>query len=155
MKKYRLFLILILIISCSEKSQELLNINASIQQSNELKENPLLMHPITFSIKPKDSTMSTLYGNEIAFDYAKQHSDFKYPKGAILYEVTWRQKSDELWFGGNIPKEIYSVEKISFDNDNSVYEKFKGKTLKKTKVDDSEEKLRKYFISEQKMTVSK
>lgn len=154
MKKYSLFWILILIISCNEKPKELINVNASIQQSNELKENPLLMHPITSSIQPKDNTMSTLYGNEIAFNYAKQHSDSKYPKDAVLYEVTWKQKPDEVWFGGNIPKEIYSVEKITFDNDNSVYERFEGKNLKKIKISEGEEKLRKDFIIEQKMAVS-
>lgn len=154
MKNYSLYLILILIISCSEKPKELININASIQQRSELTENPLLMHPITSSIQPKDSTMSTLYGNEIAFDYAKQHSDFNYPKNAVLYEVTWKQKPDELWFGGNVPKEIYSVEKIIFDNANSVYERFEGNTFKKTQIQEAEEKLRIDFIINQKMAVS-
>lgn len=149
-----LFFALAIIFSCEQKSKEFLNIEASVQQNDELKENPLLMNPITSSIQPKDSTVSTLYGNEIAFDYAKQHSDSNYPKNAVLYEVTWKQKSDELWFGGNIPKEIYSVEKITFDNDNSVYQRFEGKLLKKIQIKESEEKLRKDFIINQKMAVS-
>ncbi len=149
-----LFFALAIIFSCEQKSKEFLNIGASVQQNDELKENPLLMNPITSSIQPKDSTMSTLYGNEIAFDYAKQHSDSKYPKDAILYEVTWKQKPDELWFGGNIPKEIYSVEKITFDNDNSFYERFEGNPLKKIQIKEVEEKLRKDFIINQKMAVS-
>lgn len=154
MKNMILFFALAIIVSCEQKSKEFLNIQASVQQNDELKENPLLMNPITSSIQPKDSTMSTLYGNEIAFDYAKQHSDFNYPKDAVLYEVTWKQKPDELWFGGNIPKEIYFVEKITFDNDNSVYERFEGKPLKKIQIKEAEEVLRKDFIVNQKMAVS-
>ncbi len=154
MKNMILFFALAIIISCEQKSKEFLNIEASVQQNDELKENPLLMNPITSSIQPKDSTMSTLYGNEIAFDYAKQHSDSNYPKNAVLYEVTWKQKPDELWFGGNIPKEIYAVEKITFDNDNSVYERFEGNPLKKIQIKEAEEKLRKDFIIHQKMAVS-
>lgn len=150
MKNMILFFALVIIVSCEQKSKEFLNIGASVQQNDELKENPLLMNPITSSIQPKDSTMSTLYGNEIV----KHHSDSNYPKDAVLYEVTWKQKPDEVWFGGNIPKEIYSVEKISFDNDNSVYEKLEGKTLKKVRVDEGEQILRKDFIMNQKMAVS-
>lgn len=149
-----LFFALAIIVSCEQKSKEFLNIGASVQQNDELKENPLLMNPITSSIQPKDSTMSTLYGNEIAFDYSKNYSDSKYPKDAILYEVTWKQKPDELWFGGNIPKEIYSVEKITFNDENSTYEKFIGKPLKKIQIKEAEEKLREDFIVNQKMAVS-
>ena len=149
-----LFFALAIIISCEQKSKEFLNIGASVQQNDELKENPLLMNPITSSIQPKDSTMSTLYGNKIAFNYAKQHSDYKYPKDAVLYEVTWKQKPDELWFGGNIPKEIYSVEKITFNDINSNYERFEGSPLKKIQIKEAEEKLRKDFIISQKMAVS-
>ncbi len=149
-----LFFVLILMVSCKQKSKETLNVGASVQQNDELSENPLLMNPITSSVQPKDSTMSTLYGNEIAFNYAKQNSDFKYPGNAVLYEVTWKQKPDELWFGGNIPKEIYSVERITFNKDSSVYEKFQGKPLKPVKTDETEDKLRKDFIISQKMAVS-
>lgn len=155
MKKYNLFLIFILIISCSEKPKELINMNASIRQSKELKENPLLMHPITSSIQPKDSTMSTLYGNDIAFNYGRSHSDSNYPKGAVLYEVTWKQKPDELWFGGNIPKEIYSVEKISFDTNNSThYERFEGNPLSVKATDENSNDVRKEMILSQPMAVS-
>ncbi|WP_415326193.1 hypothetical protein [Chryseobacterium sp. MMS23-Vi53] len=149
-----LFFALILMVSCEQKSKETLNIDASVQQNDELSENPLLMKPITSSIQPEDSTMSTLYGNEIAFNYAKQNSDSQYPKDAVLYEVTWKQKPDELWFGGNIPKEIYSVEKITFNNDDSVYEKFQGKPLKQIKINETDKNLRKGFIISQKMAVS-
>jgi hypothetical protein len=152
MKKIVLFLILM--ISCGQKSKETVNIRASAQRSDGLEENPLLMSPITSSIQPNDSTMSTLYGNEIAFHYAKQHSDSNYPEGTILYEVTWRQKPDELWFGANIPKEIFSVEKIYFRGNDYVYEKFEGNPLKKISIAKVDSDLRQSFILSQKMAVS-
>ena len=143
-----------LIISCEKKPESTLNTQASLQQNDELKENPLLMKPITSSIQPKDSTMSTLYGNDIAFDYAKSHPDAYYPENTVLYEVTWKQKPDEVWFGGNIPKDIYSVEKVSFTNSGSLYEKYEGKPLRLIAANNSEDALRKAVIINQRMAVS-
>lgn len=141
--------------ACKEKRQELLNIKASIQLNDVLKENPLLMHPLTSSVNPKDSIMSTLYGNNIAFDYAKKNLGSNYPNGAVLYEVTWKQKPDELWFGANVPNEIKSVEKITFKEENySEYQIFDGKPLKKIKKDSAIEYFRKDLIISQRMAVS-
>jgi hypothetical protein len=156
MKKYSLYLIvLILLMACKEKRQELLNIKASVQLNDELKENPLLMHPLTSSVNPKDSMMSTLYGNDIAFDYAKKNLGSNYPNGAVLYEVKWKQKPDELWFGANVPGEKKSVEKITFKEENSSeYEFFEGKILKKIKRDSATENSRKEIIVSQRMAVS-
>lgn len=156
MKKYSLYLIAVLafLMSCSEKPKELLNTDASIQQSDELKENPLLMHPITSSVQPTDSIMSTLYGNDIAFEYAKRNLAVNYPEGSVLYEVNWKQKPDELWFGANVPKEILSVEKITVDKGFSKYELFEGKTLKKIDNDEAKQNLRKDHILSQRMAVS-
>lgn len=157
MKNYSIYLILALmqIVSCQQKSQKVLNVEASIQQSDELKENPLLMSPITSSIQPKEKTMSTLYGNDVAFNYAKTNFNSNYPQNSTLYEVTWAQKPDELWFGANIPKEVLSVEKITFlDKGVIAYEMFQGKTLKKIKMDKLKENLRRDTILSQKMAVS-
>ncbi|MFC3158767.1 hypothetical protein SAMN05443633_11552 [Chryseobacterium arachidis] len=157
MKNYSLYFIFafILMNSCKENSKQLINIKASVQQNDELKENPLLMHPMTSSIQPKESTMSTLYGNDEAFQYAQKNFNSAYPQNAILYEVTWKQKADELWFGANVPKEIESVEKITFGNNNeAVYEIFQGKPLKKIKKDVAFENTRKELITSQKMAVS-
>ncbi|SDI11342.1 hypothetical protein [Chryseobacterium jejuense] len=157
MKNYSLFLIfaLVLLVSCQKNSENILNLEASIEQSDELKENPLLMKPITSSIQPKIKTMSTLYGNDIAFDYAKTNFSSDYPENAVLYEVTWAQKPDELWFGANIPKSMISVEKISFlDKGLILYEMFQGKALKRVKTDNKNENLRIDAILSQKMAVS-
>lgn len=156
MKKYSLYLIvLILSMACKEKCQELLNIKASVQLNDALKETPLLMHPLTSSVNPKDSIMSTLYGNDIAFDYAQKNLGSNYPNGAVLYEVNWKQKSDELWFGANVPNDIKSVEKITFKEENySEYQIFDGKILNKIKQDSLIENSRKDFIISQRMAVS-
>ncbi|MEG0929039.1 hypothetical protein [Chryseobacterium sp.] len=157
MKKCSLYLILafMLFVSCEKNPENVLNLEASVQQSDELKENPLLMNPITSSIQPKIKTMSTLYGNDIAFDYAKKNFNSNYPQNAVLYEVTWAQQPDELWFGANIPKDIISVEKISYlDKGLITYEMFQGKTLKRVKIDNNDEDLRREAILSQKMAVS-
>ncbi|WP_042721672.1 hypothetical protein [Flavobacterium sp. B17] len=149
-----LFFCFLLIISCEQNHKNTLNFTASVKENDELKENPLLMKPITTSIQPKDSTMSTLYGNDIAFEYALHHSNSNYPEDAILYEVTWKQKPDDVWFGGNIPKEIYSVEKISFTDSQAAYEKYEGKPLRLTSGNSSTDGLRKETILNQRMAVS-
>lgn len=148
------FFCFLLTISCGQHSGNILNLTASVQQNDELKENPLLMKPITSSINPENRTMSTFYGNDIAFNYAQHHSDADYPKDAILYEVTWKQKPDDVWFGGNIPKEIYSVEKISFTDSQPVYERYEGKPLRLISGNPVKDGLRKDIILDQKMAVS-
>lgn len=146
-------LILVSLLSCHQEPQENINEKASIQHNDELLENPLLMTPITSSIHPKDSTMSTLYGNEIAVMHAKSNS--KYPQGATLYEVTWKQKSDEWWFGANVPKEILSVEKVIFREKEKVeYEIYEGRPLKKKGQKEGSETSRILAIVSQKMAVS-
>lgn len=157
MKKNIVYLVLgfLFIVSCHSQEKENLNRSASVQENDELLENPLLMIPITSSVQPKESTMSTLYGNETAAAYAKVNSDSRYPDGSELYEVTWKQKPDELWFGANVPKEIFSVEKISIYNGYShKYEIYKGKPLKKKSIAKDEEISRISFILLQKMAVS-
>jgi hypothetical protein len=130
-----------------------LNEKASIMETNVLPENPLLEHPLTSSINMKEHTMSTLYGNTIAWEYAKLKNDGNYPQGAILYEVTWTQKSDSVWFGANIPKEIKSVERISYlSNQAPGYELYKGQPLRKSTLEKDTTRLK--IIASQKIAVS-
>ena len=56
------------------------------------------------------STMSTLYGNDLAVDHARAHSDHDYPDGSVLALVTWTQQNDPRWFGARIPDRVSSVE---------------------------------------------
>lgn len=113
MKKYILYIVSVslLMIACSKK-QENVNSLAVIQKNDDLTESPLLMVPLASSVRPMNHTMSTLYGNKRAAEYAKTHSEGNYPRGSKLHEVTWKQKPDEGWFGGNAPEEILSVEQV-------------------------------------------
>jgi hypothetical protein len=87
-------------------------------------------------INSKEHTMSTLYGNDIAVNFARTHSGRDYPRGTTLSLVTWNQKEDIHWFGAKIPGAIKSVEKVIFGNEilanaSPVYEKYEGTPLKK------------------------
>jgi len=42
--------------------------------------------------------------------------------------VTWKQKSDEYWFGANVPNELLSVEKVKTGQIAS-YKKYNGQGL--------------------------
>ena len=118
--------------SCQSKPVLGLNDEASLRETDELPENPLLLHAITSSIQSRDSTMSTLYGNDVAFVYAGSHADNHYPDGAVLYEVTWRQQADEQWVGAKIPKKIIMIERVAFAKDgDAAYAVYEGDPLKK------------------------
>lgn len=142
-------------ISCSPNSSENSNKDASIQSLGDLEENPLLLTPLTSSIQPQNQTMSTLYGNKIAANHAQEFQDSNYPKGAVLYEVTWKQKPDIVWFGGNITKQINKVERISYLENNQLnYEIFKGDSLIKESVNEIEKHFRTEYIASKKIAVS-
>lgn len=146
----------LLSISLSSCNKEIENINkdASIHSLGDLPENPLLLIPITFSISPGDNTMSTLYGNRIASDHAKLISDPNYPVGSVLYEVNWKQKPDPVWFGGNIPKEIVSIERVSFlFGKTPGYERFVGDSPGKESLDLDKVAGRLKFIISQKRAI--
>ncbi|WP_431241448.1 hypothetical protein ACQ9BO_15290 [Flavobacterium sp. P21] len=124
--------LIIILSACKGNNKDNLNEKASVSALDALPENPLLLSPITFSIDPNQNVMSTLYGNKIAFQNAKEKADGTYPKGAVLYEVTWKQKADSLWYGANIPDQIVSVEKVQFTgNAVAKYELYAGHPLKK------------------------
>ena len=125
-------LFLPIMFGCNQHHENNFNDAASISFADDLPVNPLLAKVITTTIYPADSIMCTLYANEIAWMYASLHHDFNYPKGSELYEVTWRQKPDSVWFGANIPKEIIMVECLTFiDAELPTYDSYSGDPLKK------------------------
>jgi len=79
----------------------------------KLPANPLQWKIITSAIDKADSTMSTLYGNDVAIDYARTHSQHDYPPGSLLSLVTWTQREDPRWFGAKIPDRVNSVEFVT------------------------------------------
>lgn len=131
-----------------------LNESASLQAADGLPENPLLLHAITSSVRPKDSTMSTLYGNDAAFRYASVHGDSQYPEGAVLYEVTWRWQADEQWAGAHIPRAITCVEQVAYGNGGrAVYRLYSGTPLKEV-ADIAATRTRVAAISGERMAVA-
>ena len=140
----------ILFLGCSQNNKNNLNEKASVFTVDELPENPLSLSPITFSINPTKATMSTLYGNSIAFHHAMNKANNHYPNGAVLYEVTWHQKADSLWFGANIPDKITLIERIKFSEDLlPKYELYAGSPLKKVVTKDESKRIA--FIISQRM----
>ena len=74
---------------------------------------PLQWRIVTSLVDRTSSTMSTLYGNDLAVDYARAHTDHNYPDGSVLALVTWAQQNDPRWFGAKIPGRVSSVELLT------------------------------------------
>jgi hypothetical protein len=90
-------------------------INQSASLTGDLPANPLQWKIITSAIDKADSTMSTLYGNDLAVRYARSNSQHNYPTGSVLSLVTWTQREDDRWFGAKIPDRVKSVEFVGID----------------------------------------
>jgi hypothetical protein len=91
---------------------------------------------ITGMIDPRSGTMSTLYGNDAAVNYARTHAGRDYPAGAVLSLVTWRQGDDPRWFGAKIPERAQMVEFVRVGEakngaPQSEYEVYTGNPLVK------------------------
>ena len=143
----------VILSGCNRNNKDNINEKASVSALDVLPENPLLLSPITFSVNPNKAVMSTLYGNKTAFQHAVTKADSFYPNGAVLYEVTWKQKADSLWYGANIPDQIISVEKVQF-TENAVpkYELYAGHPLKKVSSNDENKRIS--FVISQRMAVT-
>ena len=108
---YVLFAGLALMLSAcggNTKDAELTNTKASFPASFNFPK--LGLKVITSSINKKRGTMSTLYGNQLAFSNLATRN--KVAPGEILALVTWKQQADQHWFGANIPGDLQSIEMI-------------------------------------------
>lgn len=117
--------------SCSEKKSpdQIINQKASLPEA--LNWEAARYKVITSYIDKKDSTMSILYGNDLArktFIASKN----RVVSGEMLALVTWKQKADENWFGARIPGKLNTVELIKTATQNAglpaiAYSLYKGK----------------------------
>ena len=153
MKLYVLIILsAFLLSSCANTAGENINEKASVTINDQLAENPLSQLVITSSINENNHTMATLYGNEAALKHARDNGSENYPERAVLYQVTWKQKEDTVWFGAKIPEQILTVEKIDFYKDaNAIkprYTLYKGSPLVKKPVSDDTKRID--FIVHQK-----
>jgi hypothetical protein len=127
---------------CSQDNRGLsATLNQSASLSGELPANPLKWKVITSGVSTTDSTMFTLYGNDIAVQCARTDSQHNYPNGSAISLVTWTQQEDGRWFGAKIPNQVKSVEFVSVGaatdgRPSYSYQKFEGTPLKRTSVQD-------------------
>ena len=141
------------VVGCNPKNELGFNENASIIKLGALPENPLLLNAITTSFHPKDSLMTVLYGNQLAYDHAKISGDGNYPKSAVLYSVTWQLQEDEQWFGANVPNNIKHIERLEFLGKNKTnYYNYDSKGIKHPNSDNVQKRIKQ--IKEMKMAVS-
>lgn len=141
-----------LVASCNSKNKLGLNENASVNTLGDLPENPLLLNAITVFMHPRDSTITVLYGNDSAYNYAKVNSNGNYPESAVLYRVNWQMHADEQWFGANVPERIKTIDRLEFlGNNKTEYSCFDSKGQRSIELDNVEEKI--YSIRSMKITV--
>jgi hypothetical protein len=124
------------IIGCGSDAPKIaVTFNQGASLKGDLPSNPLQWKVITSALSPADSTMSTLYGNDVAVSHARTNSEHSYPNGSILSMVTWTQRDDPRYFGAKIPDQVRSVEFVSIqiaaDGKTAfAYQKFEGTPLK-------------------------
>jgi hypothetical protein len=94
--------------------------------------NPLQWGVITSALNQQDATMSILFGNDLAIEYARTHAEHDYPTGSLLALVTWTKREDPRWFGARIPATLKSVELVTVNLASFSYQDFEGSPLKKT-----------------------
>lgn len=131
MKKFNrlVFVISLLVAGCAnEQHHDLYNESASHIDVPEIGFNPLEGNVISTFINVKDTTMSTLYGNDSAARHAQQRTP--YADGDLLSLVTWKQKEDPYWFGGNIPDSVAAIEIVRFESGKPFYTMFVDDLLK-------------------------
>jgi hypothetical protein len=100
----------------SGRSRVFVQFNDEAPLTGELPVNPLQWGVITCGTDPGESTMSTLFGNDMAVRYSRVEGSGEYPPGSVLSLVTWRQQDDPRWFGARMPARVKSVEFVEFTN---------------------------------------
>jgi hypothetical protein len=132
----------LLIAGCSsQQPKTVATLNRSAFLAGELPENPLQWRVIATLIDQSASSMSTLYGNGIAVDYARTHTQHDFPNGSTLSQVTWTQREDERWYGAKIPDHVKSVEfvfvKAAADGHALYsYQRYEGTPLKRVAAEE-------------------
>lgn len=102
------------VIGCSEPNPRVVTtLNERAALARDLPLNPLQWKVITSAINKQDSAMYTLFGNDLAVQYAGKNSQHDYPAGSVLSLVAWNQQEDLRWFGGNLPATPKSVEFVT------------------------------------------
>jgi hypothetical protein len=110
-------------------------LNQDAMLVGDLPWNPLKGKVITSWVNKQDRTMSTMFGNVVAWQYARTNTDGSYPAGSELSVVTWGQEEDARWFGGNIPKGVKAVEFVTVTAPKSFkFDRYEGTPLKRVVI---------------------
>ena len=138
------------------QSSQLINHQASLPET--LPHNPFGWRVISAMVKTQDSTMSTLFGNDIAVMHARTNPRQPYPAGSILSLVTWSQEEDDRWFGAKVPDKLKSVEFVTVihtpDSKASYsYSVYAGSPLRSTIVEQSDRESRINYLLQQRALV--
>ena len=130
-------------------------LNQDAALAGELPSNPVQGRVITSWIDKKNATMSTLYGNDVAVQYARTNAAMTYPVGSVLSAVTWVQQEDPRWFGGNIPAKANAVEFVTVTGPGAYsYQRYEGSPLKKVaSVEGNDPKSRATYLLMQRAAV--
>ena len=116
-------------------------LNGSAALNGDLPVNPMEWQVITSGVDPRNATMFTLFGNEVAVRHTRSSTARDYPEGSVLAMATWQQQEDSRWVGGKIPDLILSVEfvdvrVVAHGMQSNAYRAYKGSPLKKTTTPD-------------------
>jgi hypothetical protein len=119
---------------CSDRTNPrvVTRLNTDAGLAGELPANPLQGKVITSWVNRQYGVMSTMFGNDVAWQYARRNAEMRYPAGAVLSVVTWGQQEDSRWFGGKIPQRPKTVEFVMVSGPGGFhYERYEGSPLKK------------------------
>lgn len=124
-----------ILFGCSRQGTEsvkLINHKASLPET--LPHDPFKWRVISASVKTDESTMSTLFGNEMAVMHARTNPNQPYPAGSVLSLITWSQQEDARWFGAKVPEDLKSVEFVTVVQSSELkpaysYEMYAGSPL--------------------------
>lgn len=136
---------------------DLINKEASL--TGDLPFQPLRWKVVTSAVNQQDSTISTLYGNDLAVNCARTNASCSYPPGSVLALVAWSQQEDEHWFGAKIPARVKSIEFIVVNSTASgepsySYDDYTGAPLAKLPAqEDAAVKARLAYILGQRASV--
>jgi len=128
----------LMLVGCAGKEPTIsANLNREAFVTGEYLANPLQWRVITSNASTTEETMSTLFGNDAAVNYARTNAQHDYPNGSTLAMVTWTQQEDGRWYGAQIPAAVKSVEFVFVgttpDGKPSYsYQKFAGSPLKQS-----------------------
>lgn len=155
MKYAYILLAALFIISCTSKMEDAGTLNKTASLPAAFNFNKQGWKVITSFINRQQATMSTLYGNEVAFKYATTGATGSYPPGAALALITWKQQEDKRWYGASIPGRLQTLELVTNSSDTiAAYRQYKGAALTPTPPADSlQENTRIKYILDQKASV--